>query len=93
MSAEQGIGRYQPNNVPAGSIPLKETEGGRAKLCKAMEDMRNEAAVKASIVAYNDAGIKDEKTILSMLQKRFDFLTTDMVKKYIRQLRDSAAIL
>ena len=70
----------------------KETEGGRAKLCKKMEDMRNESAVKATIVAYDEVGIKDEAEIITRLQKRFQFVTPETVKRYMGQLRESAVI-
>ena len=61
-------------------------------MCKKMEDMRNESAVKATIVAYDEVGIKDEAEIITRLQKRFQFVTPETVKRYMGQLRESAVI-
>lgn len=62
----------------------KETEGGRKKMCKVMEDMRNETAVRATISAYYDVDIRDEDTLVKKVMEKFAFLSQEVATKYVQ---------
>ena len=55
-------------------------------MCKAMQEMRNETAVKATISAYHDVDIVDEEVILQKLLKKFSFLSEETALKYIKEM-------
>ena len=61
-------------------------------MCKALEDMCRESAVKATIVAYDEVGIRDESDIIHRLQNRFTSISPETVRTYMSQLRESAVI-
>lgn len=64
---------------------FKETEGGIAHMCKLMEDMRNEAARDAAILAYIESarhyGVADD-LIIADIMKKYN-LTEQEAKDYM----------
>jgi hypothetical protein len=74
---------------------FKETEKGVAVMCKAMEIMRNEAAIQASIQAsikaLSSCNVPDEKIseyLVAYLLENFDFLSEEEAKKLISEYED-----
>jgi hypothetical protein len=67
---------------------FKETEKGVAIMSsKAMEIMRNEAAIQASIKVLKRLNVSDEKTVAYLLEN-FDFLSEEEAKKLISEYED-----
>lgn len=72
---------------------LKETEGGRSQMCKLLEEMRNEAAEKATVEAtYNKAA----STALKMLKKGYSIEEiaeiTDLPLEEVQELADRKTV-
>jgi hypothetical protein len=67
---------------------FQKTEKGVAIMSsKAMEIMRNEVAIQASIKAFKRLNVSDEKTVAYLLEN-FDFLSEEEAKKLISEYED-----
>ncbi len=60
---------------------FKETEGGRAQVCKMVEDLTRESAVFASIEAWRDVEISEDE-IKRMIMAKYN-LTEEQAKDYM----------
>ncbi len=65
----------------------KETKEGVETMCKAMEEMRNEAAQKASIYTYietcKEFGVSSTDELIKRLLAKFSFLTEEQANGYV----------
>ncbi len=65
----------------------KESKKGIETMCEILEEMKTEAAQKASIKMYIDTceefGIIDKNELLQRVLAKFEFLTEDEAKEYI----------
>ena len=77
------------NPLPAEEVRyLKETEGGRSQMCKLLEEMRNETAVKAKAEGNHEKAVS---TALKMLARGRDSIEeiaemTDLPLEEVREL-------
>ena len=60
----------------------KETQEGVESMCKAMEEMRNDANIRTYIEACIEFGVKDKEEIIERLLAKFSFLTEAQAKQY-----------
>lgn len=67
---------------------FKETEGGRAQVCKMIEDLTRESAVLAAIEAWREVDIP-EAEILSKIMNKYELNRTE-ADAYMAKGRKSA---
>ncbi len=60
---------------------LKENPEGVGEMCRVMEEMRNDTAIRASIATYRECGI-DDKTIIERIVERFQ-ISIELALEYI----------